>query len=52
MSKFKVQIKSMQAYFKFPLTLPLSPLGEREGVKGRNVRRKFSELKIRDSFDI
>jgi len=26
---------------KFPLTLPLSPTGEREGVRGQNVRRKF-----------
>jgi hypothetical protein len=31
---------------KFPLTLPLSPHGERGRVRGKNVRRKFLELKM------
>jgi len=33
---------------KFPLTLPLSPAGEREGVRGatKNVRDKFSYFNV------
>jgi hypothetical protein len=30
----KSQINSIQKYLKFPLTFPLSPTGEREGVRG------------------
>jgi hypothetical protein len=42
----KSQISTSQKYLKFPLTLPLSPTGEREGVRGQNVRRKFSNLNM------
>jgi hypothetical protein len=39
------RLKPNQKYLKFPLTLPLSPAGEREGVRGQqNVRDKFSGL--------
>jgi len=34
------QKKSIQTYLKFPLTLSLSPVRERE--RGQNVRRKVS----------
>jgi hypothetical protein len=33
---------------KFPLTLPLSPMGEREGVRGQNVRKKFLDSRCKN----
>jgi hypothetical protein len=32
---------SNQKYLKFPLTLPLSPMGERGRVRGENIKDKF-----------
>jgi hypothetical protein len=42
----KLMPNSIQTYLKFPLTLPLSPSGERGRVRGENVRRKFSDLNM------
>jgi hypothetical protein len=33
---------------EFPLTLPFSPMGEREEVRGQNVRRKFLDSKCKN----
>jgi hypothetical protein len=40
-------INTTQTYLKFSLTLPLSPAGEREEVRGQqNVRDKFSDFDV------
>jgi hypothetical protein len=41
-------LNSNQRYLKFPLTLPLSPVGRGRGVRGQNVRSKFSDLNCKN----
>jgi hypothetical protein len=39
---FYLRVK--QKYLKFPLTLPLSPFGEREGVRGFKMLEEISQI--------